>query len=33
VVGGLVLSTVFTLFLIPSVFSLMLEFRRRPSFL
>lgn len=33
VVGGLVLSTAFTLFLIPSVFSLMLEFRRRPSFL
>ena len=29
VVGGLVLSTVFTLFLIPSVFSLMLEFRKR----
>ena len=29
VVGGLVLSTVFTLFLIPSVFSLMLELRRR----
>lgn len=33
VVGGLVLSTVFTLFLIPSVFSLMLEFRKRPSVL
>ena len=33
VVGGLVLSTAFTLFLIPSVFSLMLEFRRRPSVL
>ncbi len=33
VVGGLVLSTAFTLFLIPSVFSLMLEFRKRPSFL
>lgn len=29
VVGGLVLSTAFTLFLIPSVFSLMLEFRKR----
>lgn len=33
VVGGLVLSTAFTLFLIPSVFSLMLEFRRRLSVL
>jgi len=33
VVGGLVLSTVFTLFLIPSVFSLMLEFRKKSSFL
>ncbi len=33
VVGGLVLSTAFTLFLIPSVFSLMLEFRKRFSVL
>ncbi len=33
VVGGLVLSTAFTLFLIPSVFSLMLEFRKKPSVL
>ena len=33
VVGGLVLSTAFTLFLIPSVFSLVLEFRKRPSVL
>ena len=33
VVGGLVLSTLFTLFLIPSVFSLMLEFRKKPSVL
>ena len=33
VVGGLVLSTAFTLFLIPSVFSLVLEFRKRPPVL
>ncbi len=33
VVGGLVFSTAFTLFLIPSVLSLVLELRRKPSVL
>jgi len=31
VVGGLVVSTIFTLFLVPSVFSMVLDFRERLS--